>query len=118
MGLVIRLEGAGEIAQNAVTISPLRDPRFAQFRLKCDGLIGSFFNRCGRIRVRIYTVEKQKTSNRAQPRPGYSKFGIEFNSLGVGRGSLLIGRKSIAIMLDGQAAQVGVERGNILGRLI
>ena len=87
----VRPKRALEIAQNAVTINSLREPRFPQLRLERDRPIRFFFYRCTGVRLWINAVEIELAARNGETRPRQRKLRIKPNRLGIKRNDLFGG---------------------------
>src|SRR5262249_22493016 len=116
LSFVISLQRAGEIAQNAISICPLRQPCLAQVRLERDRFVRCILHRRRGVRVLINAVEIEKALNQAEPRPCDCKVRIKLHCFRIGCGSLLVGGIAKLPMLDSEPAKVGLVSGGNLRR--
>src|SRR6185437_17105153 len=85
---LVRLKRALEIAQDAVTINSVREPRFAQLRLERDRAIRFCLDRCTGVRLWINAVEIELAARNGKPRPRQRELRIKSHRLGIKRNDL------------------------------
>src|SRR4029077_17140909 len=115
---LVSRERAVEVAEYAIAIRTLCDPRFTGIGGKRHGAISRLLDRIGCVRAQVDGIEVEKAAQDGQSSPGQGEIWIQFNGTPVIMFGLHVRLVVVIVMLNVQATEISVVRRGVLCRLL